>query len=118
MNPSYKVQIDIVLKKPVEDQNIFMRRIQYLPYVPRDNDTIRISNEDESDTVDLTMDGVVYDAANGIFLVTLEDETLIEEYKEQGRSDDKAAVESYKAYGFIRLNFPTAQALHAITSTA
>lgn len=116
MNPSYKLQIDVTLVKLVTAQNIQLRRIGYLPFVPRSGDTLRLTNEDETDTVDLTLDGVVYDQANGLFIAELEDQTLVEEYKEAGNyANEKETVQAYTTYGFVRLNYPIAQCIRTDT---
>ncbi len=109
MNPNYKVQIDVCLVLPVASKNIWMRQIRYLPFVPRPHDVIRLTSEDEESTLDLTIDSAVYDAANGMFVVEIADEALVEQYSNSGVVGEAAQVQSYKSFGFCRLNFPTAQ---------
>lgn len=111
MNPNYKVQLDVCLIKPIAEQNIWLRRMCYMPYVPREGDILRLTSEDEESTLDLTVDNAVYDVSSGMFMVDIEDETLVDQYRESGLNTDKEAVDSYRAFGFVRLNFPTAQAV-------
>lgn len=112
MNPQYKLQIDICLLTPVASQSIWMRHIRYLPYVPREGDTIRVTSEDEEQTLDLTFQEVVYDTAAGMFVCDIQDSALSEAYGDTGSCNTSELVASYVSFGFSRINFPTAQAIH------
>lgn len=109
INPSYRIQIDICLNKPVAEDSIWVRHIRMLPFVPRDGDVIRLTSEDEEYTQDITLENVVYDTAEGFFIIDIEDNTLIENYREHGVLNEKEVLAEYKTFGFERLNFPTAQ---------
>lgn len=110
MNPSYRLQIDLYLRQPVEADSILMRRIGYLPFVPRDGDTIRFTDEeDDGSTVDLTLDEVVWDSAGGQFVCCITDESCVESYSNGEGSGSKELVEYYSAFDFIRLNYPVGQ---------
>lgn len=114
MNPSYKIMVTVTLAHASEARDIQMQRVSYLPFAPRAGDILRLTDEnDETNTIDLPLEGVVYDTANGMFLAELEDSTLADEYREHGQADDKQAVETYKAFGFVRTTFPTAQVIRA-----
>ena len=112
MNPSYKTQIDICLVTPVEANSIWFNRMCYLPFAPREGDTIRITSEDEEQTLDLTFEGVYYDMSAGMFVCDIQDSSLCETYSETGACNTNASGASYVSFGFSRMNFPTAQVLH------
>jgi hypothetical protein len=113
MNPSYKLQIDVCLRKPVESESIFLRHVRYLPFVPRVGDTIRLTSEatEETDaqTLDISLDSIVYDAAEGVFIADITDDSIVEHYSETKSCNDKEIVANYTQFEFLRLNFPTVQ---------
>lgn len=113
MQPSYRVQIDVCLSKPVSADAIWLRRIQHLPFVPLEGMILRVTSEDEESTFDLTMENVVYDTHAGMFLVDIDDQALIIETSEKGSCDAAALIAQYAEFGFTRLNFPVAQAVRA-----
>ena len=113
MNPNYQVLIDVGLTKPVAAETIWLRRVQYLPFVPQEGQTIRLTSEDEENTLDLVFDAVTYDSHAGVFIVEITDDALVTEISEQGSCDTQALIAQYNAFGFVRLNFPTAQVVRA-----
>lgn len=113
MNPNYRVQIDVCLSKPVTDEAIWLRRIQTLPFVPVEGQSIRLTSEDEEETLDIILESVIYDSHSGQFVVDITDEALIVEYAESGSCDTAALIKQYAPFGFIRLNYPTGQVVRA-----
>lgn len=116
MNPSYKLQLDLYIRMPVESQSVWMRRIGYLPFVPRQGDTLRISSDkDEEQQADLTIDETVWDMAGGMFIGTITDDSIVEAYSEGGLSGPllNKTLDEYQQLGFMRLNFPQAKVIHA-----
>lgn len=112
MNPSYKLQLDLYIRAPVESNSVWMRRMQYLPFVPRAGDTIRLSQtDDEEQQVDLTLDEVAWDMAAGMFVAVVTDESQVEAFSESGAYFLQATVDEYVKLGFMRLNFPQAQVI-------
>lgn len=112
MNPSYKLQLDLYIRMPIEEQSVWMRRIGYLPFVPRSGDTLRITQTDDEETQsDLTLDEVVWDMSGGMFVATVSDESVAEGYSRGELSGPllTATTEEYKKLGFMRLNFPQGQ---------
>lgn len=111
MNPSYVLFIDICLTKPVAADNIWMRLVMRIPYVPREGDVIRLTSETEGvDTLDVTFVNVVYDAESGTFIEQQEDTAMVDAYSEEGLCHEVETIAKYKLYGFTRLNFPQAVA--------
>lgn len=113
MNPNYRLQVDICLTKPRADDSIWMRLVKNIPFVPRNGDTIRLYDENEEDTLDLTLDDVVYDTISGNFTCDLSIDTMVENYSESGTCNEKEVVAAYVPFGFVRLTFPTAQVVRA-----
>lgn len=105
------LQIDVYLNKPVDSQSIWMRHIRTIPFVPRNGDTIRLTDEAEENTKDLTLDGVVYDASSGVFIAEISDGSMVDRYSETGGCGEKEIVAEYVSFGFLRMNYPTAQAI-------
>lgn len=107
--PNYRIQLDVCIRKPIEAQSIWLRQVRNLPFVPRDGDTIRLTSEDGEDTFDIQLDGVVYDASEGYFVVDTVDETACENYADHGTCDETEVVAAYTHFGFIRVTFPVGQ---------
>lgn len=111
MIAQYKVQVDVCLRKPVEENNIWMRHVRYLPFVPRAGDTLRLTaeTEDEAETLDVAFDSVVYDAAEGVFVAEYTDDTIVEHYSATGLCNHKDLIAVYARFDFVRVTFPTVQ---------
>ena len=110
MNPSYKTQLEVYIRLPIEDQSIWMQRIQYLPFAPVEGTVIRLSDEsEEPNQIDLTLNSAVWDMAAGMFVCQVADETQVEAYTESGHMMISETVDTYKSYGFLRMNFPQVQ---------
>lgn len=109
MNPSYRVQIDVCLKHPREEDDVWLRHIRWLPFVPRSGDTLRLTDEMDENTIDLTLESVVYDVTGGVFIAEITDETPTEFFRDAGVCNAAESIAMYKPFDFQRLNFPTAQ---------
>lgn len=114
MNPQYKVRIVVTLAHPVADKSIELRQERYLPFVPTEGQTVRITSEDESEQCDLTFHAVVYDTAAHMFICDIQDDQLIETYSESGACNGNDLVQEYVAFGFQRITYPTAQAVRNV----
>lgn len=111
MQPHYTLFIDMCLTKPIEKDNIWVRLVKTIPFVPRKGDVIRIAAEVEGVApLDIELENVVYDCADGVFLEEQEDQSMCESYRTEGVVNGVEAVGKYTQYGFIRLNFPTYEA--------
>lgn len=107
MNPSYTLFVDVCLTKPIACDNIWMRLVMRIPFVPREGDVIRLTSDIEGvDTLDVTFVNVVYDCESGTFIEQQEDTFMVDAYSEEGVCHEQEAIAKYKAYGFTRLNFP------------
>ena len=113
MNPHYRVQIDVCLVHPKAGDHIWLRRIGNLPFVPSEGQVMRFTNDSEDQTLDITLDNVVYDTAGGMFVSEISDETACETYKNQGSTHTSELLANYLPFGFTRLNVATAQAMKA-----
>ena len=111
MNPSYRIQIDVCLAKPMEKDNIWLRHVKTLPFVPRVDDTLILTSDDEEETLDISYDTLKYDCAAGTFVAAFTDETLVENYSTDGVCRDKDSVTMYEGFGFVRLNYPQGQVI-------
>lgn len=111
--PNYRMQIDICIRKPIEDQSIWLRHMRNLPFVPRNGDTIRLTSEDGESTHDIELESVVYDTSEGYFVADIVDDTAVENYAANGVCAEGDIIAFYSQFGFIRLNFPVAQAVRA-----
>ena len=111
MNPSYRLQIDVCLKHPRDADDIWLRHMRWVPFVPRAGDVIRFTDDDDEITIDVTLESVVYDAAGGMFVAEVLDETPIESFRDTGVCNAAEAAMNYTPFDFQRLNFPTAQAV-------
>lgn len=111
MNPSYTVFIDVTLSKIITGDEVYMRLVTRLPYVPRAGDTIRLTDDNTQDpsTLDVKLDNVTYDVADGMFVCDLEDARMEEQYREDGTFGEAETVALYKSFGFQRLNYPQAE---------
>lgn len=106
MNPTYTVFIDVQLNKLITGEEIYMRYVTRLPYVPRTGDNLRLTAIDEDTTLDLVLDKVTYDMAEGAFVVDIEDNVMVDNYRDSGMHDEAGVIQSYKSFGFSRLNYP------------
>jgi hypothetical protein len=88
-----------------------MRHIRYLPFVPHEGDTLRFTSDDEENTIDLELSSVVYDVAEGSFICEISIDSMIDNYSEGGVCKEGEVMDTYKPFGFQRLNFPTGQAV-------
>lgn len=104
---SYRIQIDMLLEKPVASHGIWMRHVRFLPFVPRAGDTIRLTCEDDESTLNITFQEVVYDVSTGTFHIDLSDNTLVTRYNEEELPNEKELIGQYTAFDFLRVNFPT-----------
>ena len=109
--PNYRLQLDVCIRKPIESQSIWLRHVRNLPFVPRNGDTIRLTSEDGESTHDVLLEDVVYDTAEGYFTHDSTDETAVENYAVDGVCEEQSILKFYAQFGFIRLNFPVAQAV-------
>lgn len=110
MNPSYPVFIDICLTKPRASDNIWLRYVTRIPYVPRNGDVLRLTSDDEESTIDITFVNVVFDASSGTFIEQQEDDAMVDSYSEEGLCHEADALGKYTAFGFHRLNYPQGEA--------
>lgn len=107
MQPHYTLFIDMCLTKPREADNVWVRLVKTIPFVPREGDTIRISPDVEGDSpLDVTLENVVYDCEDGVFIEEQSDNTMCDTYREEGLLHEQDVLASYTKYGFIRLTFP------------
>ena len=106
MNPTYTLFIDICLTKLEDKDNIWMRAIIRLPYVPRNCDKLKLTSDNGDDTLELELESVIYDTAEGCFVSDIEDDRMVQHFREDGTLCEQDAVATYKAFGFTRLNFP------------
>lgn len=107
MNPSYTLFIDICLTKPIAADNIWMRLVTRIPFVPREDDVVRITSDTEGvEPLDVTFVNVVYDMESGTFIEQQEDTAMVEWYAEEGVLHESEVLAKYRLYGFTRLNFP------------
>lgn len=106
MNPAYRLFIDVCLSKPIASESVWMRLVTVVQFVPRNGDTLRFTDPVTENTTDLELNGLVYDMAEGMFTCDIADERIIEHYSEHGTHAEQDAINFYKAYGFVRLNFP------------
>lgn len=113
MNPLYRLQIDVCVRKPIEDDNIWLRRIINIPFVPRDDDSIRLLSLDEESVLTITLANVVYATAEGQFEADITDDTLVDTYSLTGTFKDSEVLQNYLPFEFIRLNMPVAQVVRA-----
>lgn len=118
MNPSYKTQLDIYVRAPVEANSVWLRRIGYLPFVPRIGDTLRLTEENnEENQIDVELEEVVWDAAGGQFVCQYVDESVVEAYKEQQPYTIADCIAEYKAFDFVRLTYPTGRVVKCAAET-
>lgn len=106
MNPSYRLFIDIQLTRPVASETTYMRGVIILPYVPRQGDKIRLTSIDGESTLDIELDSVVYDSAEGYFMADIEDETMVTNFSEDGTLREAEVIGQYTPFGFQRLTYP------------
>lgn len=111
MNPQYKVLISITLGHPIADKAIEMQLVQYLPFVPYDGQVVRLTSEDSETTLDLTLNDTVYDVTEHIFICSMSDDEQISTYSENGTCNLNDLVKQYQSFGFVRMNYPRAQAV-------
>ncbi|MES2704818.1 MAG: hypothetical protein V4649_19420 [Bacteroidota bacterium] len=94
------------LTKPIADQSIYMRLVTVVQFVPRNGDTIKLTDDATGDSVQLELTDVVYDMAEGMFVSDITDERMIESYSEDGILCEQETTNWYKQFGFVRLNYP------------
>lgn len=106
MNPTYRLFIDVCLNKPIESESIWVRLVTVLQFVPRNGDSIKLTDDATGDTKTLDLSGVVYDMSEGHFVSDICDDTMAQNYKNGDAIDEAGLVSEYKQFGFVRLNFP------------
>lgn len=122
MNPQYKIQITATLVGARASQNIEMRLVKYIPFVPREGDMVRLlaydediahsdGTEAEVTTVDIPIGSILYDFSSGMFLTDFEDTTILDGHFNGEAVCAKSAVRRYESLGFGRVNYPQAQAV-------
>lgn len=109
MNPSYRLFIDVCLNKPIEAESIWLRRVTTLQFAPRNGDKLLFTVEETEAQLEIELQNVVYDMTNGHFVSDIEDNQMVDSYREQGVLNEAEAIAMYKQHDFVRLNFPTGE---------
>lgn len=102
MNPAYRYQIDIQVQALRSGEDITLRRIAYLPFVPRNGDTIRLTSQDD-DTMDIELQGGYYDSKGGVFVFTLVDSQVYDSPREGEPVTQQEVVATYAPFDFVKL---------------
>jgi hypothetical protein len=106
MNPSYRLFVDIQLTKPISTETTYLRYVTILPFVPMEGQKIRLTSIDESTTLDIELESVMYDSAEGVFMADIVDDTIVQNYSEDGTLREAEVIAGYTPFGFQRLNYP------------
>lgn len=106
----YNVFLDYCIKGPTDDDNVWYRRVQGLPFIPTPGLVLRLTN-DESDVFDFTPDIVRYDVDNGRFEADESTDVVRDQFIEGDAVAGKVLAIDIAAhitsFGFARVNFPT-----------
>lgn len=111
MNPQYKVLISVTLTHPIDAKSTEMQLVMYLPFVPHDDQVVRLTDESGEDKLDVTLGNVVYDSTDHMFVCSMQDDGQIETYRENGTCNTADLVAQYQAFGFTRMNYPAGQVI-------
>lgn len=106
MNPNYALFIDIQLSKPITSEGIWLRLVTRIPFVPRDGDKLVLTSTDQESTLTLELDNTTYDMSEGYFISEILDESIVEQYQQDGTHHEADAIAQYTPFGFVRLNYP------------
>lgn len=112
--PHYALIIDVRIKGVKETDDIVMRLKRLVPFPPQAGIVIELwreATEEDGDTYQIPLDGVVYSFRDSAFLIQIDDEDAVDAYREGSSyiQFTKDLVEWYASFGFMRLNYPTVQ---------
>ena len=106
MNPSYRYQIDITILGVRDVEDVTVRKIGYLGFVPRNGDVLRFTNEETDETLDIELEGGVYDSAAGCHVFALTNDDIRTSYRDNTPIHMGDVIAMYKPYDFQRLRTP------------
>lgn len=101
-NPAYRLRIDLTLARALKEREVELTRIGYVPFAPRDGDTLRLT-DDNDETMDITLDGVVYDVHLGQFHAANEDTSLRDAHYEGDDYNEAELIAFYQQFDFQKL---------------
>ena len=103
MNPSYRYQIDVRINALRSSEDVVLRRVGYLPFVPREGDVLRFTADKTDDTMDIGLSDGHYDVAGGVFTFKLEDNQVYESPREGEPVTQQEVIDVYTPFDFVRL---------------
>lgn len=120
----HRLAIDICIRGLTDNDNIWMRRIFPLMFVPMEGMRFKIymrdEQTDEEYEKDIALENVYYSFRDGMFIEEQNDDTLLD-FQREGRaviySEKQDYILDYENLGFMRLNFPQAQVIHGSQQT-
>lgn len=122
MNPTpfYTLAIDVTIKGLRDADDIVMRCMKIVPFVPMNGMAVELWCDDlggEEGKFRIQLENVYYSFSESTFIEEHDDNDLIETLRAgQCTSADKEELLNwYKAFGFARLNYPVAQVVRSAT---
>lgn len=115
----HRLAIDICIRGVVDNDNIWMRRIFPLTFVPMEGMRFKVYMRDEKTDDeyerDIALENIHYSFRDGMFIEEQNDDTLLDIQRE-GKpviySEKQDYILDYENLGFMRLNFPQAQVIY------
>lgn len=101
MNPSYRLMLDVYVIAMREPEDVKLRRVQYLPFVPRAGDVLQFTNDAE-ETIDLQLEEVVYSLTDQQFTGTIQDDGVREAAREGAGVLMGERIKMFESFGFLR----------------
>lgn len=99
------VTLTIKAHKATKDQTLRFKRM--LDFVPFEGLTLRLTNEDGDDKMDILLSEIVYDNDERVFIVELEDTELLDDCRNPDRVECVVTtqrmaecIERYKTFGW------------------
>lgn len=108
-NQYHDVRINLTLTHVDGTKDVKMVRGVLLPFVPREGDTIRLYEENNDNIWEVTASSVAFDMRDRCFDIYVEDTSIQDGYRAGERPTMDILIESYKAYGFTRTEYPVVQ---------
>lgn len=114
--PYYTLAIDIVIRGLKDSDDIWMRCNKIVPFIPMNGVTIELWHDDselEEQTYRITLQNTYYSFEHSLFIEEQVDEDLMEAARagEPIFAARDELINWYKAFGFVRMNYPQAQAI-------
>lgn len=111
MQSGYLLCIRLTLTAPRSADNIELEAKRYLTFPPFEGLKIRLSHtQEDGETSESTFEirDVVFDCAEGMFIVEDIDDSIVETYRETGQCIEygRELYKTYRDLGFVRVSSP------------